>query len=65
MRESLRVRRRIPASQQRYLLVAVLYLASFAFLVAAQLIFFLASQPLCNVGAPWLLPISLASNSDT
>ncbi|OXB39443.1 hypothetical protein J007_00811 [Cryptococcus neoformans] len=27
---------------------AILYLASFAFLVAAQLIFFLASQPLCN-----------------
>lgn len=44
---------------------AILYLASFAFLVAAQLIFFLTSQPLCNVGAPWLSPISLASNSDT
>ncbi|OXG41075.1 hypothetical protein C360_00860 [Cryptococcus neoformans Bt15] len=27
---------------------AILYLASFAFLVAAQLIFFLTSQPLCN-----------------
>ncbi|WVQ87834.1 hypothetical protein IAS59_001564 [Cryptococcus gattii] len=27
---------------------AILYLASFAFFVAAQLIFFLASQPLCN-----------------
>lgn len=52
MRESLRVRRRFMTSRQRYLLVLVLYLASFAFFVAAQLVFFLASQPLCNVGAP-------------